>query len=376
MKRFIRIFENDFVFIIGVIFLWKIFLFLPEFIGRQLIPQRSGFIGETPWANFDGTHYLSIAKDGYFQYEHAFFPLFPLLIRYIEKILRITYLQSALIIVPVFLVASFFFLYKLAMLDLKKKSARWVIALLLAFPTSFFLLSVYSESLFLALSIGSFYAARKKRWVIAGILGGLASATRFVGIFLFIALIVEYFYQNRSKEDIVNKIRVFIKNAWGIFLIPLGLLSYMYYLHRSIGDAFSFIHSQSAFGANRSSGEIILLPQVLFRYANILLTIPTSNYDFWIALFELVMFFLFLFFLIIRIRTMRMSYLIYSFFVVIVPTLSGTLSSEPRYLLAGFPMFIFLATIEREWVKYMLLVTGIILEVMLASLFLRGYFIA
>ena len=376
MKWFARTVKSDIAVIIGITVVWRVFLFIPEFLGNTFLPQRPGYIGETPWANFDGMHYLSIAKDGYFQYEHAFFPLFPLLIRYIEKLLRITYLQSALLIVPIFLVASLFLLYKLAMLDMEKKNARWAIVFLLAFPTSFFLSSVYSEGLFLTLSIGSYYAARKKRWLIAGILGGLASATRFVGIFLFIAFVIEYFNQNKNREAIVDRLKCFLRQAWGLFFIPLGLLLYMYYLNRSIGDALSFIHSQFAFGANRSSGEIILLPQVLFRYANILFTIPVSNYDFWIALFELVMFSLFLFFLITQIRSMRVSYLAYSFLIVIVPTLSGTLSSEPRYLLAGFPIFIFLATIEKASVKYLLLITGIILEVILASLFLRGHFVA
>jgi len=376
MRWFARIIKSDIAIIIGITVVWRVFLFIPEFLGNTFLPQRSGYIGPIPWANFDGTHYLSIAKDGYFQYEHAFFPVFPMLIKNLEKLLRITYLDSALLIICVSLLLSLILLYKLALLDVNIKKARWAIIMVLSFPTSFFLTAVYSEGLFLTLSIASFYAARKKRWVIAGILGGLASATRVVGVFLFPALILEYLYQKKNKESTINTIKRVIKHAWGIFLIPFGLGWYMYYLHNFIGDAFAFIHSQFAFGANRSSGEIILLPQVLFRYANILLTIPTSNYDFWIALFELVMFSLVILFLITQIRKMRISYLVYSCFVVIIPTLSGTLSSEPRYVLAAFPIFIYLATIRNTLVKYTILVSGIIFEIILTSLFLRGYFVS
>ncbi len=376
MSRLTRVHKGDILFVFGIALFWRLLLFLPELLSKDILTQRQGYIGEIPWANFDGTHYLSIAKDGYFQYEHVFFPLFPLLIRHIEKLLRITYLESSLLIVYISFLAALFFLYKLSMLDLDREKARWVLVMLLAFPTSFFLASVYTESLFLALSIASFYAARKKRWVVAGILGGLASSTRFVGIFLFAAFILEFLYQNGNKESVVSKMKGIAMHAWGVFLIPLALLLHMYYLHRTVGDAFAFIHSQFAFGANRSSGEIVLLPQVLFRYANILLTLPISNYDFWIAFFELVIFSLFLFFLITRIRTMRISYLVYSFFVVIIPTLSGTLSSEPRYVLAAFPVFLSLSQYVSQQKKIVIVVLSSFLLFLLTMFFLQGYFIA
>lgn len=376
MKDSLLSFKNHIPFVLVVMLGWKILLLLPEYLGKIFLAQRPGYVSEAyPWANFDGLHYLSIAKDGYFQYEYAFFPLFPIIIRHIEKFFRINYLESSIIIVAISLLATLLLLYKLSLLDINKRNARWVIFLFLAFPTSFFLTAIYSESLFLALSIGSFYAARKEKWVIAGILGGFASATRFVGILLFPALIIECFYQTKEKKNYLEKLKLLVKNAWGILLVPVGFVWYMLYLHNLIGDAFAFVHSQFAFGANRSSGEIILLPQVFFRYIKILYTIPPTNYDFWIAIFELIFFLLFLLYFLKRLKIIRPSYLFYSFFVVFVPTLSGTLSSEPRYILAAFPFFISLST-ENVFIRYTLLILGILLESILATLFLRGYFVS
>ena len=57
-------------------------------------------------------------------------------------------------------------------------------------PMSFFLSAVYSESLFLMLSVGAVYAARTDRWAWAGVLGGLPAATRSAGVVLLVPLVL------------------------------------------------------------------------------------------------------------------------------------------------------------------------------------------
>src|SRR3989338_6084990 len=52
----------------------------------------------TALANFDGAHYLLIAKNGYSQYQQAFFPLYPLLIRWLSPLFFNNHLLTALII--------------------------------------------------------------------------------------------------------------------------------------------------------------------------------------------------------------------------------------------------------------------------------------
>src|SRR4029077_2699644 len=79
--------------------------------------------------------------------------------------------------------------------------AERLAVLLTAFaPMAFFLSAVYSESLFLALSVGLFWSARKGRWAIAGALGALAGATRSVGVVLILPAVVLYLYGPREDR--------------------------------------------------------------------------------------------------------------------------------------------------------------------------------
>src|SRR3990172_6131345 len=64
----------------------------------------------TTFANFDGAHYLLIAKNGYSQYQQAFFPLYPLLIRWLSPFFLNNHLLTALIISNIsFLLGLYFF---------------------------------------------------------------------------------------------------------------------------------------------------------------------------------------------------------------------------------------------------------------------------
>ena len=73
--------------------------------------------------------------------------------------------------------------------------AALVVLLLLLFPTSIFFNAVYTESLFLLLSVASVYFIRKGRYREAGILGFLAALTRVTGVLLFVLAAVEFFSQ-------------------------------------------------------------------------------------------------------------------------------------------------------------------------------------
>jgi hypothetical protein len=86
----------------------------------------------------------------------------------------------------------------------------WLTAL---FPMAFFHSAVYAEGLFLLLSVGAVYAARRDLWAWAGVLGGLAAATRSAGVVLLVALALLHLRAHpRPTRDVV----------W-LALVPLGL---------------------------------------------------------------------------------------------------------------------------------------------------------
>ncbi len=320
------------------------------------------------WAGFDGVHYLTIGQFGYTaQYTQAFFPFYPLLIRLISPIFLGNFILSGLVVSNVLFLLALFLFYKLVSLDFAK-NIPWMIVFLLVFPTSFFFGSLYNESLFLCLVLESFLAARKKKWWLAGILGGLASLTRLVGLFLLPALLWEWYISSKPKIN--------LRFLW-LGLIPLGLASYMFYLQKAFGDALYFLHAQPFFGAQRTGGEIILLPQVIWRYFKILTTVPVFAYDFWVALAELTTFaFVTGILLLAHKRGVRLSYLIFSWLVFLTPTLTGTFSSLPRYVLPVFPTFIVLGNLTNNRIKILLACLSTILLVLAAAFFSRGWWVS
>lgn len=322
-------------------------------------------------ANFDGIHYLMIAKFGYGVYEQAFFPLYPKLVRMATPVFGGKNLLAGLFISNLSLLLALFIFYKLAILDIQERAAKRAVFFLLFFPTSFFLGMVYSESVFLFLILGSFYLARKRKWLLAGIFGGLASYTRLVGVFLFPALLYEWW----SGREVRNE-RWEVGNMLKVFIIPTGLLVYMKFLWQKYGDPLMFLHVQPSFGAERSGGRIILIYQVFWRYLKMVLTTKSDPLYFTVWLEVLVAIsFLILFILAYRAK-IRFSYLIFSAFAYFIPSLSGTFSSLPRYCLVLFPAFIYLGMLKNKVVRTVVLAVFGILLVISTTLFFRGYWVS
>ena len=171
-----------------------------------------------PAARWDSVWYLQIAHSGYStKPASAFFPLYPLLIHAGSFVFGSALLAGTLISVAA-MAGALYLLYLLARLDLSDAQARSTVMLVAFFPTSFFLSAVYTEALFLMLSVGAIYAARMDRWVWAGLLGGLAAATRSGGVLILVALVLLYVHGPRRRSGL-----------W-LALVPAGLFAYMGYL--------------------------------------------------------------------------------------------------------------------------------------------------
>lgn len=368
-------FDNNkllFIFLTFCLLTWRIFLIIPLAVGYKYIAQIPHYIGKTPWSNFDGSHYLEIAAHGYIGYQQAFFPFFPLLINYSSKFMGHDLVHVSLFLTHGFFLIALFFFWKLMRLDYSQKTSIWIIIFVFVFPTAFYFASVYTESLFFALVISSLYFARKKQFLLACIIAGLASATRIVGLFIIIPLIIEI-YNSIQLKKIHSE---FIKSYLPLVIIPFGLIAYMIYLHVVYADPLMFMHVQPGFGAGRSGGEIILIPQVLWRYFKILMTVSHASLTFWVAILELASFIGSIIVLLFALRKkIRLSYILFSISLILFPSLSGTLSSIPRYIIIVFPLYIFFALLDIK-IRIQLIIVFSTIQIILASLFLRGYFIS
>lgn len=344
--------------------IWRVLIFIPLYFTR-FIPVRTGFISTSPWANFDGIHYLNIATQGYTT-DARFMPLYPLVIKLFSYLIPSPFIVG-FILLNIFFLASLFVLKKLLAFDYDKKRITWTIIFLLLFPTSFFFGAVYSESLFFLLTLLSFYFARKKQWLLAGIFGALASATRIVGIILLPALLVEYAMQKKKS----------IKDLFGVCLIPLGTIAYAIYNYVRWGNPLYFLQAQGELSNGRAVNSIILPPQLIYRYIKILFTVSPIQYDWWIAFLEFGMFwFAAILVYIMWKQKIRLSYLAFAVLGMLVPVMSGTLTGFPRYVLPLFPLFIAMSGVKNRVFKIMYIGISILLSLVLLALFARGYYVA
>ena len=137
----------------------------------QGIEQISGgpaelFLGV--WQRFDTLWYLRIALHGYSAAvsDIHFPPLYPLLIKVLGTILLGNYLLAAIIISNIACILGLTYLYKLTAELFNVKTARRTVLYLSIFPTAFFLLAPYSESLLVLLAVATFYyMATTQAWM-------------------------------------------------------------------------------------------------------------------------------------------------------------------------------------------------------------------
>jgi hypothetical protein len=133
-------------------------------------------------------------------------------------------------------------LHRLVTLDHDRAVARNAVLVTALFPMSFFFSAVYGESLFLALSIGAVYAARRERWAWAGALGGLAAMTRSAGVVLLVPLALIYLW-DVGRPSLRARRRLRADVLW-LGLVPLGLAAYCGFLALQGLDALAPFHAQ------------------------------------------------------------------------------------------------------------------------------------
>lgn len=193
------------------------------------------------FARWDSSWYLRVAEYGY---DHqrmrmAFYPLYPALMRVLGVVTGSDLIAGVLISL-VSLAIALALIHRLVSLDFGEEVATVTVTLIAFCPVSFFLSAVYTEGLFLALSVGAIYAARHERWWVCGVLGFFAALSRNGGIALILPVAVLYLYGSsptaRSGWTRLRPVHRLRPDALWLLLIPAGLLAYLAYLGLTYGD--------------------------------------------------------------------------------------------------------------------------------------------
>jgi hypothetical protein len=293
------------------------------------------------WLRWDAVHYLNIAKYGYLQLseaESAFYPLYPALTRLISIPVGGDMLLGGLLISSLSAAALFVLFNWLARYHFGEESARWSTLVLASFPTALFFIAPYTESLYIALTLGAFIAAYKSKWGITGILGFLASLTRGPGAITVLAL-SWIAYDQLRKDQIKNPIHWLIARGFGLILPVLGSLLYLYW-RTMVGFApLDEIHNQySGFHWINPISGFIKGVQQWWQVRDL-----TTTLDIWSGILFLVLTLL----MILRPRWRKPEWLIYNSVNLLLffsnqSFIASSLQSTSRYVLALFPAFLIL----------------------------------
>jgi Gpi18-like mannosyltransferase len=297
------------------------------------------------FAKWDGPHYMYIAQNGYTNQGDAanfivFFPLYPFIVRLIT--FDFAYINlSGLIISNISSLIAVIYLFKLAKLDYSDSVAKKAVLFLSVFPTAYFLSAVFTESLFLALTIASLYYARNAKWAYTGVVGLLASLTRIAGLLLLLVLIVEYLHQKEWKIKAIDP-----KLIW-TSLPAIGFLIYLLINYQVTGNFFTFIEIERThwsetlnpingflgavgWSTNGAFPDSLIIGYAQIIFAALGLTMVIAGF---IAAYK---------------HKLRPSYAVYTLLIWMLAVATSFWISIPRYVLSMFPMFILFALLSRK----------------------------
>jgi hypothetical protein len=243
--------NNDLVLIIIAFFVSRSLVYI---IGMVVV-QNDNIVNT--FCQWDCGWYTSVWAEGYYLQPNAqpvsatanwaFFPFFPYLARLLGELLGYANLTIAYWINNIAFFISVLLLYNYGKSLFNREIGFLAAIILLFFPMSLYFSVPYTESLFFLFCILFFWWARKGSWLLAGMAGTLAAATRNLGVFLVFPMLV-FIIQNIKHSQLINFENKALAALLGLLIIPLGLFAYMTFLYFHVGDAYAFSNIQFAWG--------------------------------------------------------------------------------------------------------------------------------
>ena len=325
------------------------------------------------FARFDTGYYEGIAWNGYTpaaggRSNIAYFPVYPLLMRAVGSLFgrhHAIYYLSGIGISWVSFVLAMVALYYLARLDLPPRRAERAVLLTAIFPFAFFFGVAYTESTFLLFVVLAFLAFRTRRWILGGLCGAVATATRVPGILIVPALAwIAWRNVEPTRRDRIGA-------AAGLLLSASGFAAYCLYIYQLTGHPLEWAATLERWGTGYHPGKapwiapVALLQQLLTHPYRYLTTEPMAPYDTLYGLtgiaFGLAVPFVW--------RRLGAAYGLFMLLNLWLPLSSGAFEGVGRYCSVLFPCFIWLATIRSRHLSTALVVVFALFYTLGLSLF-------
>lgn len=210
---------------------------------NTLLPKTYDIVEK--FIKWDAHWYTYIAQQGYDELTIVFFPMLVMLIKIAAPFCNYDYGLAGFCVCNIFSLICFFLIYSLFQLDFTRTVSVRALTAFALMPTSFFLHSIYTESIFLTFSLACAYYARIGKWWRAGAFAAMAALTRNTGVFLVFLLMCEYWEQYK-KERPSRRFPAF--SALALALPPLAMLGFIAYNYWLLGDPLAFVSAQKAWG--------------------------------------------------------------------------------------------------------------------------------
>lgn len=255
----------------------------------------------------------------------AFFPLYPYIVKLVVTITALSPVMAGILLNQLFIFLALLVFYKYLLLFVDDANSRFGVLLLAFSPFSVYFASLYTEALFLLLSLSGFYFMRINRPLVSAICGGLLSATRPVGIMFSIPYLLHYLLHGKLR----------LKILICCVITMLGLLLYMLYLQIQTGDFLAFQHIQKGWGRKGFDTRHI-------------------SHQLWLMISDTHNSILFLFSVIISIYLFVKKYYeeaLFNLFCILPGVATGSMMSEGRFAGTLFTLYFGLTIVSRKSVS-------------------------
>lgn len=353
-------------------------------MGGNVLSGRS-----CPWgclqegiSNWDAHWYSGIAAFGYSYVPGtdsnvAFFPAFPLLMRWSAQLAGGNFLWSGMAVSLGASLAALYLLARVSGLDFGIPAGRRSAILLSAAPTAFFFALPYADSLLLLCCVASIFAARRHRWFLASLFAGIAGTVRFTGVLLVIPLMWEFCEQNNWRLKDILTARCLRRLAL-LTIAPAGFVTYMIWLQVKFSEPLAFFKAQLDGWPHRTTW--LLRP---VWDTTVELTRPARHLGgmrpdlYWSYLLDIsVLVVALALFVVAARKKMPGVYLLWWGVALIFPLMSGTTHSFARYTLVAFPLFISAALVLRKRMAFVVAVAvSVALQLLLARAHGMGWWV-
>ena len=305
----------------------------------------------TAWLRTDSPSYLGIAENWYVtegdpRFHIVFFPLYPIFIRLFNYLTGDSF-ASAMVVSNLCAMVSAILVYEVAALDHDRETALRAVKFTFLSPAAFFFAAPMTESLFLTCCLAAVLCVRKKKYLFGCLFAALAAFTRSLGALLLAFVFIEWLQdvlEARRLETLKENRKTFTLRFLCMFLVPLGLLGYIYINYAVTGDPFRFMQYQRE---HWNQGFGLFFETAAYQTDYLLSTFAEGDlrqaFGLWLP--NLIMSFGALILMIPAAKRLRPSYSVFFIAYYVIAIGATWLLSAPRYLAACFPLGIALAAL-------------------------------